>query len=89
MTHKAWILVPKIDNVQTLDKLRDVEFPNEIRNVFERMVALLLDEVCQTQLSKAQQGFISGREITRNTIHVLHAFATVKDETENKPAFEK
>ena len=57
-----------------------LELPNEIRtkkrNVFERMLALLLDEVCQTQLSKAQQGFISGREITKNTIRMLHVFAT-------------
>ena len=54
MTHKTWILAQKIDNAKTLEKLRDVELPNEIRNVFERMLALLLDEVCQTELSKAQ-----------------------------------
>ena len=76
MTHRTWILAPKIDNAKTLEKLRDVELPNEIRNVFEQMLALLLDEVCQTQLSKAQQGFISGREITKNTIRMLHVFAT-------------
>ena len=89
MTHRTWILAPKIDNAKTLDKLRDIELPNEIRKVFERMLALLLDEVCQTQLSKAQQGFISGREITKNTIKMLHAFATAKEEAEKHPAFEK
>ena len=51
------------------------------------MLALLPDEVCQTQLSKAQQGFIGGREKTRNTMKMLHAFATAKDEAEKKPAF--
>ena len=54
MTHKTWILAQKIDNAKTLEKLRDVELPNEIRKCFERMLALLLDEVCQTELSKAQ-----------------------------------
>ena len=53
------------------------------------MLALLPDEVCQTQLSKAQQGFIGGREKTRNTMKMLHAFATAKDEAEKKPALEK
>ena len=52
-------------------------------------MALLLDKVCQTQLSKAQQGFISGREITRNTIKMLNAFATTKEKAEKNPAFEK
>ena len=70
-----------------------LELPNEIRtkkrNVFERMLALLLDEVCQTQLSKAQQGLISGREITKNTIKMLHAFAAAKEEAAKHPAFEK
>ena len=61
MTHKTWGLAPKIDNAKTLEKRRDVELPNEIRKVFERMLALLLDEMCQTQLSKAQQGFATGR----------------------------
>jgi len=60
-----------------------------LREVFERLLALLLDEVCQTQLSKAQQGFISGREITRNTIKMLNAFATAKEKAEKDPAFEK
>ena len=45
--------------------------------------------MCQTQLSKAQQGFISGREITRNTIKMLNAFATAKEKAEKDPAFEK
>ena len=89
MTHRTWILAPKVDNAKTLDKLRDIELPNEIRKVFERMLALLLDEVCQIQLNKAQQGFISGREITRNTIKMLNAFATAKEEAEKNPAFEK
>ena len=53
------------------------------------MLALLLDEVCQTQLNKAQQGFIIGREITRNTLKMLNAFATAKEEAEKSPAFEK
>ena len=33
-----------------------------LREVFERLLALLLDEVCKTQLSKAQQGFIRNYE---------------------------
>ena len=91
MTHKTWVLAPKIDNAKTLEKRRDVELPNEIRKVFERMLALLLDEMCQTQLSKAQQGFAGGREITSKFKHNLkkRAFAKAKDEADKRPAFEK
>ena len=90
-TYDTQDIDPRTENRQrkNVRKLRDIEFPNEIRKVFERMLALLLDEVCQSQLSKAQQGFISGREITRNTIKMLHAYATAKDEAEKNPTFEK
>ena len=49
-THDTQDMDPHTENrhAKTLDKLRDIELPNEIRKVFERLLALLLDEVCQT-----------------------------------------
>ena len=44
---KKWIVVPKMEGVNTIDKLRDLELGNEVRKVLAQMLFKVFDEVCQ------------------------------------------
>ena len=60
-----------------MDKLRDLELGNEVRKVLARMLFKVLDEVCQHEshgLCHAQQAFVTGRDIIRNTIMLCRNF---------------
>ncbi len=62
--------MPKVDGANVTSKLRDLELGNEVRKVLARMLFRVLDEVCADEahgLCKAQQAFVRGREIVRNT----------------------
>ena len=67
---KNGIVVPKVECGTTKDKLRDLELGNEVRKVLDRMLFEVLDEVCKHEthgLCHAQQAFVTGRDIIRNT----------------------
>ena len=67
---KTWTVVPKVEGANAIDKLRDLELGNEVRKVLARMLFKVLDEVCQHEsqgLCHAQQAFVTGRDIIRNT----------------------
>ena len=67
---KNGIVVPKVECATTKDKLRDLELGNEVRKVLDRMLFEVLDEVCKHEthgLCHAQQAFVTGRDIIRNT----------------------
>ena len=80
---KKWIVVPKIEGANTIDKLRDLELGNEVRKVLARMFFKVLDEVCQHQshgLCHAQQAFVTGRDIIRNTTMLCRNFWAAHEE---------
>lgn len=67
---KKWMVIPKVPGANAVDKLRDLELGNEARKVLARMLFRVLDEVCAKLsggLSAAQQAFIRGRDIVKNT----------------------
>ena len=72
---KKWIVVPEMEGAITIDKLRHLELGNEVRKLLARILFKVLDEVCQHEsygLCHAQQAFVTGRDIIRNTTHALH-----------------
>ena len=76
--------------MRNTDGLRDLELANETRKTLERMLYQTLAEPASKTLSSAQQGFIPGREITRNKIMLADAFwraaaKAAKDPTYAKP----
>ena len=74
---KKWIVVPKMEGANTIDILRDLELGNEVRKVLARMLFKVLDEVCQHEshgLCHAQQAFVKGRDIIRNTTMLCRNF---------------
>ena len=74
---KMWMVVPKVAGANHVEKLRDLELGNEIRKVIARMFFLVLDEVCchpESGLCQAQQAFVKGCEILRNTTMMLRTF---------------
>ena len=80
---KKWIVVPKMEGANTNDKLRDLELGNEVRKVLARMIFKVLDEVCQHEsdgLCHAQQAFVTGREIIRNTTMLCRNFWAAHEE---------
>ena len=86
---KTWMVVPKIEGANRVDKFRDLEMGNESRKILARMLNRLLDEVCScagTGLSSCQQAFVSGRDIVRNTSSMLRVFwdnVEHRDHTDN------
>ena len=67
----------------TIDKLRDLELGNEACKVLARMLLKVLDEVCQHEshgLCHAQQAFVTGRDIIRNTTMLCRNFWTAHEE---------
>jgi len=79
LLYKKWIVAAKVDNARTVDKLRDLEMGNEVRKVLARMLFQVLGEPASRTLSDAQQAFLEGREITRNTTKMLSAFWAAAD----------
>ena len=80
---KKWIVVPKVEGANTIDKLRDLELGNEVRKVLARMLFKVLDEVCQHEshgLCHAQQAFVTGRDIIRNTTMLCRNFWAAHEE---------
>ena len=74
---KTWMLLPKMEGANRVDKFRDLELGNESRKIVARMLNGVLDEVCARQgtgLSAAQQAFVKGRDIVRNTFEMLRVF---------------
>ena len=74
---KKWIVVPKMEGANTIDKLRDLELGTEVRKMLARMLNKVLDEVCQHEshgLCHAQQAFVTGRDIIRNTTMLCRNF---------------
>ena len=75
---KKGIVVPKVEGANTIDKLRNLQLGNEVRKVLARMLFLqVLDEVCKhemTGLCHAQQAFVTGRDIIRNTTMLCRSF---------------
>ena len=72
-----WIVVPKKEGASTIDKLRDHELGKEVRKVLAQMLFKVLDEVCQHEshgLCHAQQAFVTGRDIIRNTTMLCRNF---------------
>ena len=92
LRYKKWLIQPKKEGVRNTDGLRDLELANETRKTLERMLYQTLAEPASKTLSSAQQGFIPGREITRNTIMLADAFwraaaKAAKDPTSAKRLF--
>ena len=80
---KKWIVVPKVEGANTIDKLRDLELGNEVRKVLARMLFKVLDEVCEHEshgLCHAQFAFVTGRAIIRNTTMLCRNFLAVHEE---------
>ena len=80
---KKWIVVTKMEGAKTIDKLGDLELGNEVRKVLARMLFKVLDEVCQHEslgLCHAQQAFVPGRDIIRNTTMLCRNFWTAHEE---------
>ena len=80
---KKWIVVPKMAGANTIDKLRDLELGDEVRKVLARMLFKVLDEVCQHEshgLCHAQQAFVTGRDIFRNTTMSCRNFWAAHEE---------
>ena len=74
---KKWIVVPKAEGTNTINKMRDLELGNDVRKVLARMLFKVLDEVCRHEthgLCNAQQAFVTGRDITRNTTMLCRNF---------------
>ena len=83
LARKKWVVIPKVDGANHTNQLRDLELGNEIRQVLARILFKVLDEVCQdnvTGLTQAQQAFLSGREITRNTTKIGRLFWSAVEE---------
>ena len=80
---KKWIMVPKMEGANTIDKLRDLELGNEVSKVLAQMLFKVLDEVCQHEshgLCNAQQAFVTGRDIIRNTTMLCRNFWAAHEE---------
>ena len=80
---KRWIVVPKMEGANTIDKSRDRELGNEVRKVLALMLFKVLDEVCQHEshgLFHAQQAFVTGRDIIRNTTMLCRNFWAAHEE---------
>ena len=80
---KKWIVVRTMEGANTIDKLRDLELGNEVRKVLARMLFKVLDEVCQHEshgLCQAQQAFVTGRDIIRNTTMLCRNFWAAQEE---------
>ncbi len=74
---KTWIVVPKFEGANRVEKFRDLELGEEARKILARMMNKVLDEVCSHAvrgLCKSQQAFVSGRDIVRNTSGMLRMF---------------
>ena len=72
-----------MEGANTIDKLRDLELGNEVRKVLARMLSKVLDEVCQHEshgLCHAQQAFVTGRDIIRNTTMLCRNFWAAHEE---------
>ena len=72
-----------MEGANTIDKLRDLELGNEVRKVLARMLFKVLDEVCQHEsheLCHAQQAFVTGRDIIRNTTMLCRNFWAAHEE---------
>ena len=66
-------------------KLRDLELGNEVRKVLARMLFKVLDEVCLHEshgLCHAQQAFVTGRDVIRNTTMLCRNFWAGHEEAE-------
>jgi len=82
---KIWRLAAKIEGANRPEKLRDLELGNEIRKTLARMMALTLNEVCSSPtagLTTAQQAFLNGRNIVKNTTALLRDFWAGVDEAD-------
>ena len=80
---KKWIVAPKVEGANTIDKSRDLELGNEVRTVLTRMLPKVLDEVCQHEshgLCHTQQAFVTGRDITRSTTVLCRNFWAAHEE---------
>ena len=66
----AWVSrSPKAEGASTINKMRDLELGNEVREVLARMLFKVLDEVCMHETHgriHAQQAYVTGRDITGN-----------------------
>ena len=72
-----------LEGTNTIDTLRDLELGNEVRKVLARMLFKVLDEVCQHEshgLCHAQQAFVTGRDIIRNTTMLCRNFWAAHEE---------
>ena len=82
---KTWLLMPKVEGANRTKQLRDLEMGNEVRKVLARMFCRIFDEVCQDQLTTAQQAFVRGREIVRNTVKMQTAMREGMEDAAAKP----
>ena len=81
---KKWLVIPKSDGANTVEKLRDLELGNEVRKVLARMLFKVFDEASEDEsrrLSGAQQAFIRGRDIVRNTSMLCRRFWSEVEES--------
>ena len=85
LTWRHWVVLPKVEGARTTAKLRDIEMGNGTRKVLARMLFRVLEEQAATGLSVAQQPFLQGREISRNTIKMLTAFWNAAERAQEKP----
>ena len=72
-----------MEGANTIDKIRDLEPGNEVRKVLARMLFKVLDEVCMHEmhgLCHAQQAFVTGRDIIRNTTMLSRNFWAAHEE---------
>jgi len=74
LNQRTWVVLPKEDGANRTARLRDIELCNETRKVLARIATTLLDEVCDTSLSRFQQAFVSKRDIVNNNIRLHTAF---------------
>ena len=81
LSFKKWIVVPNVEGANTIDKLRDLDLGNEVRKVLALFNVLV--EVCKHEshgLCRAQQAFVTGRDIIRNTTMLRRNFWDAHEE---------
>ena len=77
---RVWVVAPKEAGAYTTARLRDVEVCETARKILARMSHRVLQEVCATSISRAQQAFIHGWNIVRNNVRLRTAFRDMMTE---------
>ena len=70
LTDLLWLPIPKDAHAATLNRIRDLELPNEDAKILARMISKLLDEGLSRQLKEYQQAFVTDGSIAKNIVGI-------------------